>query len=260
VYPKTMNTKLQLACAYMGPVFVFLFFFGLVPLAQFVPPPSPSASATTIGHMYRDDPTRVRLGLLLMTMSTALTIPWGLTIANWTKRAEGRYSLLTYAQIMCIGISSLVGVLTGLVWSVAAFRPEVTSLATTRMLNDFGWFLYLFTWPPFSMWAIVIGIGVLLDKSETPAFPRWVAYMNFWLAFLLIPAGLMLFFKTGPFAFDGLVTFWVPNVAFFGWIIVMTWLVIKAIKAEERRQAAEPLPATSGEEARAPSRPIAQPA
>src|SRR5260370_37875332 len=103
-----MNPKLQLACAWLGPVFVFMFFFGLVPLAQFVPPPSPSASAATIGHMYRDDPTRVRLGLLLMTMSTALTIPWGLTIANWTKRAEGRDSLLTYAPMMCIGISSLV--------------------------------------------------------------------------------------------------------------------------------------------------------
>jgi len=109
VNPKLMNTKLQLACAWLGPVFVFMFFLGLVPLAQFVPPPSPNASASTIGHLYRDDPTRVRLGLLLMTMSTALTIPWGLTIATWTKRAEGRYSLLTYAQIICIGISSLVG-------------------------------------------------------------------------------------------------------------------------------------------------------
>jgi hypothetical protein len=255
-----MNTKLQLACAYLGPVFVLLFFLGLVPLAQFVPPPSPNASAVTIGHMYRDDPTRVRLGLLLMTMSTALTIPWGLTIVTWTKRAEGRYSLLSYTQIACIGISSLVGVLTGLVWSVAAFRPEVTSLATTRMLNDFGWFLYLFTWPPFSIWALAVGIGVLMDKSEEPAFPRWVAYMNFWLAFLLIPAGLMLFFKSGPFAWDGLVTFWVPNVAFFGWIVVMTWLVIKAIRAEERRQAALPSPAARGDEALAPSRPLAAPA
>jgi len=59
---------------WLGPVFVFLFFFGLVPLAQFVPPPSPNASAATIANLYRDDPTAVRVGLLLMTMSTALTI------------------------------------------------------------------------------------------------------------------------------------------------------------------------------------------
>src|SRR5882757_1482136 len=255
-----MNTKLQLACAWLGPVFVFMFFLGLVPLAQFVPPPSPNASASTIGHLYRDDPTRVRLGLLLMTMSTALTIPWGLTIATWTKRAEGRYSLLTYTQIACIGLSSLVGVLTGLVWSVAAFRPEVTALATTRMLNDFGWFLYLFTWPPFSIWALAVGLGVLLDKSEEPAFPRWVAYMNLWLAFLLIPAGLMLFFKTGPFAFDGVITFWVPNVAFFGWIIVMTWLVIKATRAEARRQAAGRLRVGGDEPASEPSPRVVAPA
>jgi hypothetical protein len=240
-------------------VFVLLFFLGLVPLAGFVPPPSPTASAGTIAAMYRDHPTAIRLGLLLMTTSTALTIPWGLTIATWTKRAEGSYSILTYVQIACIGLASLVGVLTGLTWSVAAFRPEI-SAETVRMLNDFGWFLYLFTWPPFSVWALAIGVGVLVDKSEEPAFPRWVAYMNFWLAFLLIPAGLMLFFKTGPFAFDGVVTFWVPNVAFFGWIIVMTWLVIKAIRAEERRQVAGRLTVRGDEPAQEPARPIAAPA
>jgi hypothetical protein len=250
-----MNTRVQLMCAWLGPVFVVLFFVGLVPLAGFVPPPSPTASSATIASMYRDHTTAIRLGLFLMTCSTALTIPWGLTIATWTKRAEGSFSILTYTQIACIGLSSLVGVLTGLVWSVAAFRPEI-SPETTRMLNDFGWFLYLFTWPPFSVWALAIGIGVLLDKNEEPAFPRWVAYLNFWLAFLLIPAGLMLFFKTGPFAFDGVVTFWVPNVAFFGWIFVMTWLVIKAIRAEQRRQAVGRAPTSSDDPANESSRPL----
>jgi hypothetical protein len=254
-----MNTRVQLACAWLGPVFVVLFFVGLVPLAGFVPPPSPTDSAAKVAAFYRDDTTAIRIGLFLMTMSTALTIPWGLTIATWTKRAEGSYSLLTYAQIACIGISSLVGVLTGLVWSVAAFRPEM-SPETLRMLNDFGWFLYLFTWPPFSMWALVIGLGVILDKSEEPAFPRWVAYLCFWLAFLLIPAGLMLFAKTGPFAFDGVITFWVPNVAFFGWIFVMTWLVIKAIRREARRQVTAGVRVRGDEPALEPAPPVVAPA
>src|SRR5260221_14180211 len=127
----------------------------------------------------------MRNRLLVRAMRTAPTVPWGRAIANWPKRAGGRYSLLSYAQIMCIGLSSLVGVLTGLVWSVAAFRPEVPSLATTRMLNDFGWFLYLFTWPPFSIWALAVGLGVLSDKGEEPPFPRRGASLCFWLAILL---------------------------------------------------------------------------
>jgi len=98
------------------------------------------------------------------------------------------------------------------------------------------------------LWALAVGIGVLMDKREEPAFPRWVAYMNFWLAFLLIPAGLMLFFKSAR-CVDGLVTFWVPNVAFFGWIIVMTWLVIKPSKprSDAKRRS---LAAVRGDEAR----------
>jgi hypothetical protein len=259
VNPQQMNTRAQLLCAWTGPVLVLLFFVGLVPLAGFVPPPSPTASAAKIAAMYRDHTTAVRLGLFLMTTSTALTIPWGLSVATWTRRSEGSFPILTYIQVACVGLASLVGVLTGLVWSVAAFRPEI-SIETTRMLNDFGWFLYLFTWPPFSVWALAIGLGIIWDKNEEPAFPRWVAYLCFWLAFLLIPAGLMLFFKTGPFAFDGVITFWVPNAVFFGWIIVMTWLVIKAIRAEQRRQASGRRATRADESAQEVSQPIAAPA
>ena len=112
---------------------------------------------------------------------------------------------------------------------VALFRPSVSygrsplsarmrSRRRRRTINDFGWFLYLYTWPPFSVWALAIALAILWDTSERPAFPRWAGYMNLWLALLLVPAGLMLFFKSRPFAYDGIITFWVPTVAFFFWI------------------------------------------
>lgn len=43
---------------------------------------------------------------------------------------------------------------------------------------------------------------------------------------------LILFFKTGPFAYNGVVGFWLPTVAFFAWVLVMTWLVITEVNKD----------------------------
>jgi hypothetical protein len=228
-----MNTTAMRIGAWCGPVLVLFFFIGLVPLAGFVPPPDPDAGATEIRHLYTDDLTAVRIGLLMSTVAVALFFPWGATIAVLTRRNEERFPILSYTQVACIAMCGIVALFTCLVWSWGAFRPDEISPDTTRSINDFGWFLYLYTWPPFSVWALAIGLAIIWDKSETPAFPRWAAYFNFWLAFLLVPAGLMLFFKTGPFAFDGLITFWVPTVVFFAWIPIMTGLVLRAVSRYE---------------------------
>jgi hypothetical protein len=39
---------------------------------------------------------------------------------------------------------------------------------------------------------------------------------------------LMIFFKQGPFAQNGVVTFWMPVAVFFGWIITMSWAAARA--------------------------------
>ncbi len=52
--------------------------------------------------------------------------------------------------------------------------------------------------------------------------PRWLGYLNLWVAMLIIPAGLVLFFKHGPFAWNGVVGLYIPLVAFAIWILSMT--------------------------------------
>ena len=232
-----MNPTAVRLCAWTGPVLVFLFFVGLVPLAGFIPPPDPNGSPAEIQSLYTDDLTSVRIGLLLATSAVALFLPWGASIAVLTRRSETGFPVWSYTQVASVAMCVIVALLTCLVWSWGAFRPNDISPETTRSINDFGWFLYLYTWPPFTVWALAIGLAILWDNSERPAFPRWAAYMNFWVALLIVPAGLMLFFKSGPFAFDGIITFWVPTVAFFLWIPVMSWLVLRAVNQYEAASA-----------------------
>ncbi len=61
---------------------------------------------------------------------------------------------------------------------------------------------------------------------------RWVGYFNIWAGLLQIPGAMMPFFKTGPFAWDGLFAFWMPLVVFSLWIYVDTWAVLRAIRRD----------------------------
>jgi hypothetical protein len=68
-----------------------------------------------------------------------------------------------------------------------------------------------------------------------PVFPRWVGFLNFWLAVCYTVGALLPFFKRGPFAWNGLFGFWLAVVSFFGWIFVMWWATVRDPAADVRR-------------------------
>jgi hypothetical protein len=230
-------------CAWAGPAVVLIFVVGFYPLAHFFPPSSPSASAEEIAALYVNNLTNVRIGCIVMLLGSTLTIPWGLAVAAITRSFEKGIPLFTYMQVACVGIALPLAVLLPTVWGLAAFRPEAIDPNITRMLHDFGWFLYLFTWPPFAIWCLAIGLPILADKSPNPTIPRWVGYFNLWVALLEAPAALMIFFKSGPFSYNGLVTFYIPSIVYFGWIVVMTLTIIKVVKREKEIPVAPYAPA-----------------
>ena len=74
--------------------------------------------------------------------------------------------------------------------------------------------------------------AILTNHSGRPFLPRWVAYMNVWAGLLYFPAALLLFFKRGAFAYNGLLALYVPLAAFLIWIVLMTQQLIRSIKAD----------------------------
>jgi hypothetical protein len=115
------------------------------------------------------------------------------------------------------------------IWLTAAFRPDEISPDITRALHDLGWIVFLVDVPPFSVWMIAIGIAILRDRGAVPLFPRWLGFFNFWVALLILPALLLPFFKSGPFAYNGILALYLPFGAFFIWMVVMTFGLMRAI-------------------------------
>ncbi|MFA5938940.1 MAG: hypothetical protein WC809_06255 [Sinimarinibacterium sp.] len=235
-YQESMRRR-QLLCNWSGPFFVVFFFIGLVLFMGFVPPQSPLASSQQIADIYLADLTSIRIGIVLCSYSVALMATWGAALAARTLRTEREFPVYTYTQIACVGVGVMVAVFCFLTWAVAAFRPDDVHPDITRMLNDVGWFLFLFDVAPFMVWMVAVGLAILGNRSSHRLMPRWVGYFSLWCAVGEAPAVLILFFKDGAFAFNGLVGFWLPLVAFFLWIMVLSVVLHQEIQRDAVPQA-----------------------
>ena len=226
-----MNTRIQLLCAWCGVAFAILFTIGFWPLAHFMPPPSPTRGALEVAAMYQAHTNQIRLGLLVMMAASACILPFAAVITAQMKRMEDTPTVLSYLQLVSGGIGVVFFIVPCLLWSIAAFRPE-RDAELIHLMNDAGWLMFLMPFTTFIVQNFAIGLAILGDKSAQPVFPRWVAYLNFWVAVLFLPGGLLTFFKTGPFAWNGLFAFWVPFVVFFAWYVVMFMMLRKGIIAQ----------------------------
>jgi hypothetical protein len=229
-----MSIRVQLAGAYAGLVMIALLLIGFWAVAGFVPPPSPADGPDEIAAFFRDNTTGIRLGMWITVAGSALLIPWCATIAVQMNRIEGPSSPLTYIQLIAAACLVMEFIFPPMVWQAAAFRPDGDPEITQR-LNDLAWLPFLGIVSTAIVEGVAIGLAILKDPSPDPLIPRWAGWFNIWVVSLFAPAGLIVFFKHGPLAWNGIFSWWLALLAFFLWLTVFSIVLIRAIK----RQAAQ---------------------
>jgi hypothetical protein len=217
-----------------------VFFVGFWVLAGFIPPPDPADSAVTVAARFREHATTIRWGLLLSLYAGALCVPWTAAVTVQIRRIEGSFSPLAYANLGLGAALPFEFIVPIYFWQTAAYRAD-RSPQLVQTLNDLGWLPFTGLVYTIVVQAVVVGIAVLIDKRAVPIFPRWFGYLSLWCAALFCPAGLDVFFKDGPLAWNGLIAWWVLLVAVFVWLATLSTLVLRAISNQEHEQrAAEP--------------------
>jgi len=238
--PRPLDTTVVRLMAWSGIVLVVTLAVAQGLLMHFIPPPSPASSAQHIAHLYIDRKISIRIETLLECVGFTFYLTWSMSIVMFMRRMERGLPVLTYTSIANNGGGYVFFLLMPITWAAMAFRPETLSPAALQIANDYVWFVFILSWPPFALFMVFIAAAVLRDKSTTPVFPRWVGFLNLWTAVLIVPAGLVEFFTHGPFAYNGEISFWFVWLVFFGWIIAMSTVVLKACAAEDRRHALVP--------------------
>jgi hypothetical protein len=221
-----MNRRLTLS-AYLGVLAMTLMFIGLWPLWNMLPPPDATLTADQIAAFVAEHRTGILVGSMVNSFAVPL-ICWfigGLTAIF--RRMEGEFSPLTDAFLMVVVMAYMTLYCCLVFLIAAAYRPEL-SPEIVRTLVDIALVWLVFPGGLGIVQFVIAGIIILRDKTIPVIFPRWVGYLNIWVGVLSAPSCFIALFKNGPFAWNGILAFWLP-LATFG--VAVTFYVIYMLKA-----------------------------
>jgi hypothetical protein len=235
--------KTNLIGAWCGIAYIVLLLVGWWVIGGYFPLHSPSASAEEIANFYRHDVVGIRLGMVIVMWGAAVFIPFTATMADYVARAEGRNGPLTRTMTMAGYANAMLTFYPPLWWIATTWRATERSADTTRMLNDIAWLQFIGGLALVMPMFVVMTVVVFNDRSANPVFPRWVGYQSIMTFVLFLPDQLLFFFKSGPFAWNGVLGFWVPLTVFCSWFISVFYFIRRSVVSEIR--AADPLTAAS---------------
>lgn len=224
-----MTKRIQLLCAWSGPATVVVVSIGFLVAGVLPMPLGPNSTTEQVVDFYSHD-TRVAAGLVIATLGVCLVFPLIALIGVFMTRMEGRTPILTFLQLITGAATGVFLVMPLLLMTVIPFRPDRTAELTVT-LNDIAWLLFITPIGPFIIQNIAIGTAILNDRRGL--LPRWVGYLNYWVAFLFVPDVLAFFFHSGPFAWRGIFVFWLAFVAYAVFLIAMGLVLRSAVRAAD---------------------------
>ena len=223
------HNRLRGCAAFCGVLYVLVLFAGWGMVAgMMLPVWSPQWSMAEVAAAFQEDTQRIRIGMLLTMVAAMLAIPFTAAVCQQLARIEGHVGILTW----CAGLGGAgLMILTfypAIFWLLAAYRPERAE-ELIRLMNDLAWLQLIGGVTVFFTLPLAVAFAAFLDHSPRPPLPRWAGYYNIWTVLLIIPDQLLFFFKTGPFAWNGIFGFWIPVVVFGTWFIVTYYTLRRAI-------------------------------
>ncbi|MGA2408828.1 MAG: hypothetical protein ABSG46_00355 [Candidatus Binataceae bacterium] len=241
------NLRFQLLAAQSGFAFEILFTIFWACFGHNLPPASPNLSAPDLAARFALHHNAILFGNSMAALVAFLWIPWTAQLTVVMRRIEGSSPVLTYVQLSGGILTAWVLMFCPAIWATAAFRPEADP-NFVRALNDLGFILFNITYAVTSVQAIAAGLVGLADKSAHPVFPRWVCGWAIFAGFSFIPLTAMPFFKTGPLAWNGLLSFWTLFGTYFIWTASMGVCMMRdaSRRLHEERDRATPLPRQPG--------------
>ncbi|HTK67674.1 MAG TPA: hypothetical protein VL595_35200 [Pseudonocardia sp.] len=234
-----MDIKAQRLCAWSGPACVILFLAGFGLVAGFIPPPSPGAGAHEIGELYRADHLRILLGMIISMFGAAFTGPWVVAMTLQLKRIEGGLKSMSLLQFASGAVVVLEFEMCIMFWQVAAFRVD-RSDESIQLLNDLAFIPFIGLASTGIVQCVATAAVILRDRRERPILPRWSAFYNIFVGLCFVPGSYNALFHSGPIAWNGVLSWYVAMAAFMSWYIVNSYVILTALRAQEREEAMSP--------------------
>lgn len=232
--PKTANIQTQLISLWTAPVIGGILLIAFVAFPGFFPPMSPTMTADQVAAFYTDHNAMIRFSMITFNLCGIMLVPFFMVIVVQMKRMATQSHVFAYSYLTALVSGATLFALADIFFLVAAFRPE-RSPDLTMLLNDLAWITFIAPVGMVVAQGLLLGMAVYFDHGTNPVFPRWVGHYAIATAIAMTPAAGAAVFKTGPLAWDGLASFWLRNIAFAVFIVVMFFVLRSAL----HRQAVE---------------------
>ncbi|MBU9763430.1 hypothetical protein FR943_06185 [Mycobacterium sp. TNTM28] len=202
-------------------------------LLRMFPPPSAQWTTDQIAQFYTDHSTQVLIGAVVMSWTAPFVLPLTIVLAMQMLRHEpARAPVWTSVGAAGGALMSIFMVLPPIIWGAAAFKPD-RAAEVTAALHELGLLVFITTTQYFIfLWVALAVICLVPNTVVHSPFPRWFGYLTVWSA-LGTEAGAVAFLtRTGPFAWNGLLAFWLPTIVLGVWFTVVARLLLNAIDAQ----------------------------
>jgi hypothetical protein len=220
------NKKLdQWIAFWIVPGFFAVFGLVFVPLSWMMPPRSPIASQAQIVDFMQS--RNLLIACVILTLTFGLAPVTNAVYFIQIKRMSVS-PVFRYAMLMGGITSAIVGMLFPLYcFGLGAFRPGYDP-AVLAMLYDFGYLAFIGALGCFCvMWA-AFGLAILLDQNNI--LPKWLGYYTVWQYMSELMVAPIWIAVSGPFAWDGLMTFWFTMALYVPWQFIVYICIHRAIK------------------------------
>ena len=203
---------------------------GMFYVSGFLPPPSPALSQLEVVSFYQQNHTTIITGLTMAFVGTGFMLPLCVIGSVFMAEVEEGFPYFSVMQALCALATVIFTALPNFIWMTAAFRVD-RSPELINLLHDLGWIMWATPSWGFAFQLICVAVVGLRDKRLKPFIPRWMSYLALWVAVGVAPTPLVPFFvEAGPFAWNGLFTFWVAFFSPILWIAILFVLIVINIR------------------------------
>jgi|TARA_B100002003_G_scaffold84838_1_gene79307 hypothetical protein len=230
---KTYDRKPLLIIAGVSMLLTAVFYVGgMFAISGFLPPPSPGLSEAEVVNLYRENRTSIIAGLSMALVGVGFMLPLCIvgSVFMAEVEAEDGFPFYSVMQGLCAVVTVLFTAFPTFAWMAAAFRIE-RSPELIVMMHDLGWIMWATPSWGFAFQGICVAVVGLKDKRPKPFIPRWMSYLALWLAAGMTATPLVPFYtNSGPFAWNGLFSFWIAFFAPVAWDAILFFLIVNNVK------------------------------
>ncbi|MEU1184268.1 hypothetical protein ABZ464_42990 [Streptomyces sp. NPDC005820] len=235
--------RLQRISAWCG-VVLFVGMLTAFSVGHLIPAMSPTESPDDVVAFLKDHRTGILTCVSLMVLLVPFEYPFVVVTSLQLRRVEGGWGLLSMIQLTT-GVVAPLGFFFPLaILAAAAWRPEIHSADVLTAMSDTFWLMYVGNACIFVLQVWSIGYASFVDhRRAKPLFPRWYGWLSTVLGVLLVPGAFVFLNQTGPLAWNGILANGIPSIAYIAWKISTPYVLLKAIKDEEKELAGKAEPA-----------------